>query len=381
MRSRRRQYQNRHHTQRTSFRNPDWLFFLITCALTVFGVLMVYDASSVSAFRDFGDKFYYLKEQLKWLALGMVSLSFFTFFDYRRFYFLSPFIILTSIALLILVFIPGLGIKAYGASRWLNFRLFLLQPSELAKLSLVIYLSAWFSEKEKGRFFAFLLLVGLLLALIFLQPDMGTAVVLALIALLLYFLSGAPLWHFGVLIPPAAVLSFILIRISPYRFQRLLSFVNPDIDPLGVSYHLRQILIALGSGGLWGLGIGQSRQKYAYLPESMTDSIFAIIGEELGFFKTAILIMLFIFFIWRGFKIAKSAPDRFGQLLGAGITSWFAIQIFINLSAMLALIPLTGIPLPFISYGGSSLVMALSGVGILLNISWQGRTLKGRNSR
>lgn len=365
--------------QRKDYRHPnksekktDLIFAGVAFILVFFGILMIYDSSSVSAFQDFGDKFYYLKEQLKWLVLGFTSLIFFTFFNYRKLYFLSPFALLFSIALLAMVFIPGLGIKAYGASRWLNLRLFLLQPSELAKLTLIIYLSAWFSEKEKGRLLAFLLLTGLLLALILFQPDMGTAVVLAVVALFLYFLSGAPLWHFAILLPPAGILGFILIRISPYRFQRLASFLNPNVDPLGASYHLRQILIALGSGGLWGLGIGQSRQKYAYLPESMTDSIFAIIGEELGFLGTVVLVLIFLFFIWRGFKIAQAAPDRFGQLLAAGITSWFGIQIFVNLAAMLAIIPLTGVPLPFISYGGSSLIVAMSGVGILLNISRQG---------
>lgn len=356
-----------------SSRGTDLLLGAVIALLTIFGLLMVYNASSVSALADFGDKYYYLKEQAKWLALGFFSLVFLIFFDYRRLYFLSPFILLASIILLILVFIPGLGIKAYGASRWLDFRFFSFQPSELAKIALVIYLSAWFSEKEKGRLWAFLLLASLLLALIFFQPDMGTAVVLAATSLTLYFLSGAALWHLLALLPLVAVLGLILIRVSSYRFQRLLSFINPNFDPLGASYHLRQILIALGSGGFWGLGLGQSRQKYAYLPESTTDSIFAIIGEEVGFVGATILVLVFLFFLWRGFKIARAAPDRFGQLLAAGITSWLAVQTFINLSAMVALIPLTGVPLPFISYGGSSLVVALAGIGILLNISRQGR--------
>ncbi|MDP3998554.1 MAG: putative lipid II flippase FtsW [bacterium] len=362
-------------------KKPDFLFGLIVVFFLIFGVLMVYNASSVSALRDFGDKYYYLKEQLKWLGLGFFSLTFLSFFDYRRLYFLSPFLLISAVILLILVFIPGLGVKAYGASRWLNFRFFSLQPSEIAKLSLVIYLSAWFSEKEKGRLGAFLLLVGLLLALIFLQPDMGTAIILALTAILLYFLSGASLWHFVALLPASIIAGFVLIITSPYRFKRLSSFVNPDFDPLGASYHLKQILIALGSGGIFGVGLGQSRQKYAYLPESMTDSIFAIIGEEVGFIGAAAIVLIFLFFIWRGFKIAREAPDRFGQLLAVGIISWLAIQAFVNLSAMVALIPLTGVPLPFISYGGSSLVVVMAGVGILLNISRQGKALKGRNSR
>lgn len=369
---RRHKHQRYRHSEKYSHK-PDMVLAGAVVLLTIFGILMVYDASSVSALRDFGDKFYYLKEQIKWFGLGLFSLFFLSRFDYKKLYILSPLILLAAIGFLLLVFIPGLGIKAYGASRWLDFRLFSFQPSEIAKLASVIYLSAWFSGKEKGRIWPFLFLSGVLLTLIFLQPDMGTAVILALTSFFLYFLSGAPLWHLGVLAPLAGFLGFILIRISPYRFKRLLSFVNPDFDPLGISYHLRQILMALGSGGLFGLGIGQSRQKYAYLPESMTDSIFAIIAEEIGFLGVSVLILFLLFCLWRGFNIAKAAPDRFGQLLAAGITSWLGIQIFINLAAMVALIPLTGVPLPFISYGGSSLVVAMSGIGILLNISRQGR--------
>lgn len=348
-----------------------WLLFCVL-ALTCFGILMVYDASSVSAFRDFGDKYHFLKEQARWGLVGLVSLGFASRFDYRRFYSLSPLLLLGVIFLLAAVFIPGLGIRTYGASRWLDLRFFSFQPSELVKLVLVIYLAAWFSTPEKGRLWAFLLLSGIILSLIILQPDMGTAIILALIALVLYFLSGAPLWHFALLAPLGIILGGVLVKIAPYRLQRVLTFLNPMREPLGASYHLRQILIALGLGGFWGQGLGQSRQKYEYLPESMTDSIFAIIGEELGFFGAGILILVLLFIIWRGFKLAFRAPDKFGKLLAAGITSWLGIQTFVNLSAMVSLIPLTGVPLPFISYGGSSLVVALFGVGILLNISQQG---------
>lgn len=352
-------------------KKPDWHLLFAVFSLTTFGVLMVYDASSVSALRDFGDKYYFLREQAKWLIFGAFAFLVASIFDYRRLYNFSPFLLLATIVLLATVFIPGIGVKAYGASRWLNFRLFTLQPSELTKLTLVIYLSAWFSSKEKGRFLAFALLCGLLLGLVVIQPDMGTAIILAAVAVILYFLSGAPIWHFIALLPVLFAGAVALIRIAPYRFQRIITFFNPNADPLGASYHLRQILIALGSGGIFGLGLGQSRQKYEYLPESMTDSIFAIIGEELGFLGSTVLILIFLFIIWRGFKISQKAPDNFGKLLAAGITSWLGVQAFMNLAAMVALIPLTGIPLPFISYGGSSLVVALVGVGIIFNISRQ----------
>jgi cell division protein FtsW len=337
--------------------------FLLTC----FGILMVYDASAVVAFRDFRDKYYFLKLQALWGAIGFLVASFLTIFDYRRFFHLSPILFLMTIVLLLLVFVPGLSVQAYGARRWLNLGIFSPQPSELAKLSLVLYLSAWLSKKRS--FSRFLVLVAIPLGLILLGKDLGTAAVALGTSFSLYFLSGAPWSHFLMLIP-IAVLGFIaLILRTPYRLKRVMTFLNPTQDPLGASYHARQILIALGSGGLMGLGIGQSRQKYEYLPESFTDSIFAIISEEVGFIGAMVMILVYLFVFWRGLKIAKNAPDSFGQLLAGGITSWLAIQTFINLAAMVVLVPLTGIPLPFVSYGGSNLVVSMAGMGILLNIS------------
>lgn len=332
------------------------------------GVLMVYDASSASAARDFGDKFYFLKEQLKWVILGLAAMILISTINYKILYKFSPVIIIGSIISLMLVFLPGIGVKAYGASRWINLGFTVIQPSEFAKLALIIYLSAWFSSKEKGRLLAFLLLVGIIVGLILLQPDMGTAIIMAGTAAVLYFLSEAPVWHFLGLVPVVAAGTAFLAIISPYRLKRLTSFLDSGTDPLGASYHIRQALIAIGSGGLFGLGLGNSRQKYSYLPEATTDSIFAIIGEELGFLGAVFVIAVFIFFIISGIKIAANCKDSFGRLLAAGIVSWLTIQILINLGAMAALIPLTGVPLPFISYGGSALVVELTGVGILLSI-------------
>lgn len=337
--------------------------FLLTC----FGILMVYNASAVVAFRDFRDKFYFLKFQTLWGLIGFFVVSFLSLFDYRRFFRLSPILFLITIVLLLLVFVPGLSIKAYGARRWLNLGIFSLQPSELAKLGLVLYFSAWLSKKRS--FSRFLILVAIPLGLILLGKDLGTAVVVLGASFCLYFLSGAPWSHFLMMVP-ATILGFVaLILRTPYRLKRVMTFLNPAEDPLGASYHVRQILIALGSGGLMGLGIGQSRQKYEYLPESFTDSIFAIISEEVGFIGSVVMILVYLFVFWRGLRIAQAAPDLFGRLLAGGITSWLAIQTFINLAAMVALVPLTGIPLPFVSYGGSNLVVSMAGVGILLNIS------------
>lgn len=343
-----------------------------TIFLTFFGLFMIYDASTFVAFRDFADKYHYLKVQSFWIIVGFISLGFFSIFDYRRFYNLALPILIISIIFLIMVFIPGLGVSLLGARRWVDFRLFSFQPSEFAKLALAIYFSAWFSTKEKGRFWAFLMLTGLILVLILLQPDMGTAAIILAESMVIFFLSGGSILYLLSLAPVVGVLGFILIKIAPYRANRLATFLNFNNSPDSFSYHVRQILIAFGSGGLTGVGIGNSLQKYAYLPENMTDSIFAIIGEELGFLGTTLIIFVFLVVVWRGFYIAVRAKDAFGKLLAGGITSFLAFQILINLAAQTALLPLTGIPLPFISYGGSALIMNLGAIGILINISKQG---------
>src|SRR3989344_3277711 len=328
---------------------------LLVCVifLTLFGLFMIYDASSFVAFRDFSDKCHYIKGQVFWVVLGFISLAFFSYFDYRKLYNLSLPILLFGLALLILVFIPGVGVYLLGAKRWINTGFFLFQPAEFVKLALAIYLASWLSTKEKGRLGAFLLLLGLIVLLVILQPDMGTAVVILSEAFIVYFLSGGNLLYFAGIIPAALAIGFILIKISPYRLKRLESFFNINQSIESSSYHVKQVLIALGSGGIFGVGLGNSLQKYSYLPETTTDSIFAIIAEELGFIGATFIVIIFAVIIWRG------------------ITSFLAIQMIINLSAQTVLLPLTGIPLPFISYGGSALIVDLCSVGILLNISRQ----------
>ncbi len=278
-----------------------------------------------------------------------------------------------SILLLIAVLIPGIGIHLLGARRWINLGFFVFQPSEFIKLCLSIYLAAWFSRKEKGRFAAFSLLILLLLGLVMMEPDMGTAIVIMAEAMAIFFLSGGNAYYFLSAIPALGALGFLLIIFSPYRAQRLVSFLNIGQDVSHSSYHVKQILIALGNGGIFGVGIGNSLQKYAYLPENTTDSIFAIIAEELGFIGSTALILMLAVVVWRGFMISVKAPDNFGKLLAAGISTFLAVQMIINLGAQTVLIPLTGIPLPFISYGGSALIIDLCSVGILLNIARQSK--------
>ena len=346
-----------------------FLFALV--GLSLFGLLSVFNASVVTAFRDFGNEYHFIQNQATFLLIGFVICFIISRIDYRKWYMLAIPLLFITLVLLLAVFIPGIGIGALGAKRWINLGFTTLQPTEFAKLALVIYLSAWFSNRERSRFLPFLTLLGILVGLVILQPDLGTAIIITIIALVLYFISSAPLIHFGLLVPVVGGMLGILAIAAPYRFARVTTFLNPNADPLGSSYHVRQILLGLGSGGWFGIGLGKSRQKYEYLPEANTDSIFAIIGEEIGFVGAVILISVFAFLIYRIFVISRHAPDRFGQLLACGIGSWLAVQTLINLGSMVSLIPLTGVPLPLISNGGSNLLALLIGFGIVLNISRQ----------
>ncbi len=353
----------------------DIILLLSVVSLTLFGLFMIYDASSFVAFRDFGDKYHYIKSQAFWVAFGFLFMTFFSFFSYRKLYNLSLPILIVALVLLFSVFLPGIGVYLLGAHRWINLRFFLLQPAEFVKLALAIYLASWLSTKEKGRFLAFLLLLFLVVVLVILEPDMGTAMIILTEAIVVYFLSGGNISYFLALLPAVFVIGVALIKISPYRAKRLETFFNFNQSVQTSSYHVRQILIALGSGGIFGVGLSNSLQKYAYLPETTTDSIFAIIAEELGFVGAVVLIAIFAVVVWRGFYIAINAKDNFGRLLAGGITTFLAVQMIINLASQTVLLPLTGIPLPFISYGGSALIIDLCAVGILLNISKQSAKL------
>lgn len=349
--------------------SSDRLLLVIVVAICVVGILMVYNSSVAIAIRDFGDQYHFAKEQIKWLVVGAIAMIVAARIDYHVWYKWSLPLLLVTIVLLLAVFIPGIGVSALGARRWINVGFTTFQPAEFAKLSLVIYLSAWFSKPEKGRFGAFGLLLAMVVGLVLIEPNLGTAVIILTVSVFMYYFSGAPIIHFVLMIPVLVMGIIASAMAAPYRFARLTTFLRPELDPLGSSYQIRQILLALGSGGLLGVGIGKSRQKYEYLPEANTDSIFAIIGEELGFVGAVAVIGLILLLIWRGFRIAKYSKDTFGKLLSLGIASWIAIQAGVNLGAMVALVPLTGIPLPFISYGGSSLTVLLIAIGILLNVS------------
>ncbi len=360
----------------------DNILFFSVLILLVFGVIMVYDVSVVYAEDVFGGKFYFLILQSIWAALGLIGFFIFLNVDYHVLARFATPLFIISIFLLVFVLLktPFTPI-IYGARRWIfiNPEPFptlpivgrvSLQPSEFIKLSSILYFALFFSKREKKVLIPFTLVLAVLVGLILFEPDFGTSILVSSVSIIMFFASGANILYFLLGLPLSLVLSFVFILSSGYRRARLLTYLNPEnSDSLGAGYHINQILIALGSGGFFGLGFGGSRQKYQYIPEVATDSIFAVIGEELGFIGLAVLISLFLIVIYRGFKIARKAPDKFGKLLAIGITSWFACQTFINLSAMVHLIPLTGIPLPLISYGGSSMIFTLVGLGILLNVS------------
>lgn len=345
----------------------DKTLFYIIIALVILGLVFVADISAPQALNSFNDKFYFLKQQAVWAIIGFFSLIIISKIHYSFWKKIAVPLFFLSVALLIVVLIPGLSFKALGARRWISIGQINFQPSEIIKLTLALYL-AKVSESSKKPI-SYILPLALVCFLIMLQPDLGTTLVIGIIGATQIFVAGIPILYFiGSLI--VAIISVgILIISSPYRKDRLLTFLKVTSDPLGKDYHIRQILLALGSGGIFGLGIGQSRQKYLFLPEAATDSIFAAIAEEIGFVGSIFLIAIFVFFIYKGFKIAANAPDLFSKILAVGITAWIGGQVLINISSMTALTPLTGIPLPFFSYGGTSLSMILASCGILLNIS------------
>ncbi|NHN28658.1 stage V sporulation protein E [Paenibacillus sp. S3N08] len=351
------------------------MLLLCTVFLLAIGVVMVYSASAVLAFHEFGDWYYYLKRQFLFAVLGIVAMVFTMNVDYGAWKKHAKILLLLCFVMVALVLIPGIGVVRGGARSWLGIGSFGIQPSEFMKIGMILFLSKLLSEQQSKitLFVRGLLpplgLVGLAFGLIMLQPDLGTGVVLVGAALLIIYASGARLLHLSYL-GFAGLAGFIgLIAAAPYRLQRITAFLDPWADPLGAGYQSIQSLYAIGPGGLVGLGLGMSRQKYSYLPEPQTDFIFSIIAEELGFIGGGCVLILFMVLLWRGMRIAITAPDTFGSLLATGIVGMIAIQVIINIGVVIGMFPVTGITLPLISAGGSSLTLMLTSIGILLNIS------------
>jgi cell division protein FtsW len=355
---------------------PDYILITTLSIIIVFGLIALSSASTVVAYQKFNDGYYFLKHQILFgLIPGLIFLFFTLKINYIKWKKFSLPLLIISILFLIAVFIPNIGATYSNAKSWINIAGISFQPSELVKLTLILFLAAWFEKKgEKIKNFSqsilpFLLLLASISFLIILQPDIGTLLVIIFIALVILFVTKANLLHFLLIILSGIGLFGLLIKIAPYRMARLTVFLNPELDPLGIGYHINQAFLAIGSGGIFGLGLGHSQQKFQYLPEVIGDSIFAIIAEELGFIISVGLIILFLILIFRGFKISQSAPNEFAKFIAVGIVSWFGIQIFVNIAAMVGLVPITGITLPFVSYGGSSLAISLAAAGILINIS------------
>lgn len=355
-------------------RKIDRGFFIFTCILTIVGLLAVADASAPQAQAFFSDSFFFVKQQIVWALVGFVALFVTSRIPYTYWKKISVCLFILNIILLIAVLIPSVGSRLLGARRWITIGPLSIQPSELAKFTTAVYMASLVSSKR--RFISYIIPIAVVALLIMLQPDLGTTIVVILTGLVQLFIAQVPFIPFIGVGVGGALIGFVLILTSGYRRERLLSFLKTSSDPLHSSYHIRQVLIALGSGGFLGVGLGQSRQKNLFLPESATDSVFAVIAEEIGFLGATILILLLVFYLYKAVRIAQRAPDNFGVLLAVGIITWIATQIFLNIGSMVALIPLTGVPLPFFSYGGSSLTMILAGVGILLNISKYGNDKK-----
>jgi cell division protein FtsW len=349
-----------------------WLLIIVLTLLCI-GIVMVYSASAFQAAREQGDASYYFQRELMWTILGTVAMLLTLRVDYRhwrRFSLVGMLIILP-----LLVIVLKFGVNVYGASRWLSLgSFFAFEPSELTKLVLALYIADWLARKgdQVGTFLyglaPFIILVGIVLGLVLLENDLGTAIIIAGFATAMFFTAGANITQFLLAMACGGVI-FLKEAFSSYRFYRIAGFVNPFKDVTGINLQLYQALLALGSGGWFGLGLGNSRQKTGYLPFPYTDSIFPIIGEELGFVGSAVIVILFLFLAFRGFRLARRTPDLYGALLATGITTWLVLQAMINIGANTGTIPYTGVPLPFISFGGSSLVVSLAAVGVLLNIS------------
>jgi cell division protein FtsW len=345
---------------------------------------MVLSASSVSAYANYGSSFLFFQKQILWTVIGVVGFLFFSRFDYRRLRGFGYVAFAAVVLMLVAVLIPGVGVTVGGSSRWIGVGSFVIQPSEIAKLALILFAADVFSRRdEKFRDFAhtaipMLPALAVLAVLVMMQPDLGTTVLLGAIGFGLLFVAGAPL---GYLIPMG--LTGVALAVgaglaSPYRRVRLLAFMDPWKDPLDTGYHTIQSLIALGSGGWFGVGLGASRQKWMYVPNAHTDFIYAILGEEMGLLGTFAVLGMFAFLTYLGVRIARSAPDRFGMLIASGITIWMATQALVNMGAVTASLPITGVPLPLVSFGGSSLVITLVSMGILTSIARAGKAKRLR---
>jgi len=354
---------------------PDKLLIALVGIVLIFGLIILSSATSVIAYNRFGDSYYYFNSQLVSVILGVFVFFIFSKINYTFWKKYAVFFLAVSCFLLLLVFIPGLAADYEKARRWINIFGFSLQPSEFVKIFFLIYLAAWLERRKEDLgsistgIGPFLFVLAAITFLMFLQPDIGTLSVVLGSSLIVYFVGGGKILHLIVVSLIGCSLLFGAYQTMPYIQDRFKCFVNPQLDTRDVCYQVNQSLIAVGSGGWWGRGIGESRQKFAYLPEISGDSIFSIMAEEVGFVWSSLLIFLYFLIFYRGVRIARYAADRFGQLLAVGIVSWIMLQTLLNIGGMINIIPMTGVPLPLFSYGGSAILATLMALGILVNIS------------
>ena len=359
----------------------DFILLGTMLVLVVFGVVMVYSASSYSAALQYKDEFFYLKKQLIGIVMGLIGCVFCIFFDYRKLNKLKWPLVIISILLLVLVFVPGIGSSKYGATRWINLRFMTIQPSEIAKFTFIIFTAAHMSKNAEkiGKFTSILpviILGGIYCILIILEPNMSITMCFGLLLLFMLFIGGARKKHILLILLPILLAVPLLIIAEPYRMKRLLAFLDPWSEASSVGYQLVQSLYALGAGGAIGVGLFNSRQKYLFLPFAESDFIFSIIGEELGFVGCVFVLLLFVLMVYRIILIACKSTSRFGSLLAAGVASIISIQVLLNIAVVTGMVPPTGLPLPFISAGSTSLLVFMSAIGVVLNVDRQSRKSK-----
>lgn len=350
----------------------------VVVALNVIGLVMVLSASSVHALRESGNSWSIFAKQVMWVMLGTAALIVMARFDHRHLRRLAPLLVAIAGALLLVVLIPGIGISVNGSTRWLGSGPFRVQPSEFAKLAVIVFSAELLARRAnhmhdfKQTLMPVIYVVGALAALVMLQPDMGTTLVIGGIVIGILFAAGVPAGAMFKLTLIGGALAFVAGMIEPYRRARLTAFLDPFADAGNTGYQVVQSLVGLGSGGLGGIGLGESRAKWGFLPNAHTDFIYTIIGEELGMIGALVVLSMFAAFVVLGIRTAMRAPDRFGMLLAVGVTGWVTVQAVINIGASVGILPVTGVPLPFISFGGSSLVVTMAATGILLNVARAG---------
>lgn len=356
---------------------PDYTFLGLLGVLLVIGIVVLASAGASVGYARFGDQYFYVKRQLLYgFAPGLVAFYIMSKIPHTFWKKFASIMLGVSILLLLIVFIPGIGAD-YGTARsWIVIGGFSLQPSEIVKLTFLLYLATWFDQRDHQTikdfsygFMPFIFLLGMIMFLMIMQPDIGTMMIIVLEVLIVYFIAGGAWSHLALLAGGGLTLVYILIKIAPYRAARFTIFLHPELDPQGIGYHINQAFLAIGSGGLLGRGYGHSRQKFQYLPEVIGDSIFAVYAEEMGFIFSVLLVGLFLWFFFQGMKIAKHAPTKYASYIVYGIMGWVIVQAFVNIGAMVGLVPLTGVPLPFMSSGGTSLVITLAAMGLVVNIS------------